>query len=379
VNCMVELVTVGAVVGGILLFLIVGDFAFKRVCGVPEPSDEEHTVTTGDGVELALWRHTPKNAVGDGGKPEGEGGETGGNGEPVLLVHGIAVGHRNMNFDDENGVAQYLAEQGYDCWCVDLRGRGGSDVPGSSWSYDDYVEEDLPATIDYVLEETGADGLHWVGHSQGGSLFYAAVGSQGYDDKVKSAVTIGAPVYFYNQPFLHYISRLGVSTAIAPFLRRMKRLHLLPYTARLASVFLPVWPNGIVIWLANKRNVDNRTLRRATPCVVARLCPRVLHNYADWIVHGRWTSEDGETDYHDAARSVETPTLVIAGDSDTLCPRRNVKPGYRMVDTDDKEYLVAGEDIGSKDDYAHADLVFGRNAKEDVFPEVNRWLDEYGG
>lgn len=371
---MVELITVGAVVLGILLFLIVGDFAFKRVYGVPEQADEEHTVTTSDGLNIALWRHKPK--IGDGGENEETSDRTGGDGEPVLLVHGISVGHRNMNFDDKNGVAQYLSENGYDCWAIDLRGRGGSEVPGSSWCFDDYVEQDMPAAIDYVLDKTDSDGIHCVGHSLGGMLIYATAGTQGYDDKLKSAVTLGAPVYFYNQPFLHYISRIGL--AISPVLRRMKRLHLLPYTARLTSVFLPIWPNGIVIWLANKRNVENRTLRRASTCVVARLCPRILHNFADWIVHERWTSEDNQTDYHDGTRSVETPTLVVAANADTLCPRRDVKPGYRMLNTDEKEYLVAGEDIESEDDYAHADLVFGKNAREEVFPEMKRWIDEHG-
>lgn len=340
----------------LLVLLVVVDLGFKRLYGEPEHADEKHVAETDDGVGIAIWRHTP----------EGDTKET-----PVLLVHGIGVGHRNMNFDDEYGVAQYLAEHGYDCWCVDLRGRGESDVPDSPWSFDDYVRHDLPAAVGYVLSETDADELDYVGHSMGGMLFYAVAGT-GYDDRFRRAVTLGSPVAFRNQPFLSFISYVGLG--LAPLLSRIKRYHLLPYTARVASVFIPIYPRRLAGWLFNKRNTRTRTMRRASTCVVARLCPNILVDFADWIVNDRWTSRDGETDYGEAMRSVETPTLVVAGESDTLCPPRNVKPAARVIE--DSEYLLLGPDgERTENGYGHADMVFGENARDEVFPRIEGWLD----
>lgn len=352
---------VAVVIAGALLVLVVGDLLFKKFYGVEEKADERHVTETEDGVEIALWRHTPEDE--DDGRA------------PVLLVHGISVGHRNMNFDGKNGVAQYLAERGYDCWCVDLRGRGGSGVPDSPWRFDDYVRYDTPAAVEYVLDETDAEELHWVGHSMGGMLFYAVAGAEGYDDSVRSAVTMGSPVAFYNQPFLSFISRVGLG--LSAVLSRVKRYHLLPHTARLTSVFVPVYPHAFVGWLFNRKNVRNSTVRGAATCVVARICPSVLLDFADWILNDRWTSRDGEVDYREETRTVETPTLVVSGSADKLCPSRGVKPAARMVQNG--EYLLIDRDTETENEYGHADYVFGKNAREEVFPYVAGWLDEHDG
>jgi polyhydroxyalkanoate synthase len=345
------------VVVALLVVLVAGDFLFKKRYSVPEYFDEVHSAETEDGVEISLYRHKPEE-------------DTERKDTPVLLAHGISVGHRNMNFDDKNGVAQYLSERGYDCWCFDLRGRGGSEVPDSPWCFDDYVRYDTPAAVDYILNETGAEDLHWVGHSMGGMLFYAVAGAEGYDEEVRSAVTLGSPVSFYNQPFLYFISLVGLS--LSPLLSRIKRTHLLPYTARLTSLFVAVYPSFLVSWLFNRQNVENATVRKASTCVVARICPNILVDFADWIVNERWTSRDNEVDYHEATRSIETPTLVVSGTEDRLCPSRGVKPAYRMVEGESEYLLLEGKE--TENGYGHADYVFGKNAREEVFPYIEEWL-----
>ncbi|HRP70898.1 MAG TPA: alpha/beta fold hydrolase, partial [Turneriella sp.] len=53
-------------------------------------------------------------------------------------------------------------------------GRCGSEGPhtgrGKQWSVDDYLLCDLPTACEYIINETGAPKLHWVGHSMGGIL-----------------------------------------------------------------------------------------------------------------------------------------------------------------------------------------------------------------
>ncbi|MFB6347350.1 MAG: alpha/beta hydrolase, partial [bacterium] len=141
--------------------LLLADQFLQWKYGTSESADELHYATTDDGIDIGLWRHRADRKDAD----------------PVLVVHGLGVNHRHMDLDGPCSVAKHLQSRGYDCWVVVLRGRGVSETPDQSWNFDDFAQRDLPAAIDYVLEETGRDELHWVGHSMGGMLYYAVAGA----------------------------------------------------------------------------------------------------------------------------------------------------------------------------------------------------------
>lgn len=71
-------------------------------------------------------------------------------------------------------LADYLASKGWDVWTCELRGNGLSDKPqlfsarGTQWTIDDYVEKDVPAIIRFVLKESKAQQVHFLGHSMVG-------------------------------------------------------------------------------------------------------------------------------------------------------------------------------------------------------------------
>jgi lysosomal acid lipase/cholesteryl ester hydrolase len=53
---------------------------------------------------------------------------------------------------------------------------------------------DLPAAIDYVLEQTGQDNLYYVGHSMGTTMFYVLTSSlPQYNDKIRLMTSL-API-----------------------------------------------------------------------------------------------------------------------------------------------------------------------------------------
>ena len=79
--------------------------------------------------------------------------------------------------------AYLLAEAGYDVWLGNARGNyysrnhvslnPNAGYPQNFWrfSWDEIGNQDLPAFIDYILETTGQEKLHYIGHSQGGTTF----------------------------------------------------------------------------------------------------------------------------------------------------------------------------------------------------------------
>ncbi|MBA0675098.1 hypothetical protein Goari_016659 [Gossypium aridum] len=136
---------------------------------------EDHSVTTKDGYILNVVR-IPMGRCRDC--------RTRGNKSPVLLQHGVFVDGRSwLLLPPKQSLAFNLADNGYDVWLVNSRGTEYSEGHTSlnfddpaywNWSLDELVAYDLPATFQYVYDQTGQK-LHFVGHSLGTLMVMAAM------------------------------------------------------------------------------------------------------------------------------------------------------------------------------------------------------------
>ena len=64
------------------------------------------------------------------------------------------------------------------------------------YSWDEMALHDLPATVDKVLDISGADDLFYVGHSQGGAIGYAGLSANAaLASKVKMFAALAPAVY----------------------------------------------------------------------------------------------------------------------------------------------------------------------------------------
>ena len=138
--------------------------SFEETCLKAGYQVQTHFVTTKDGYILRLFR-VQKPGASTTTKP------------PVLMVHGLT--HTALAYvvcQNAKPPAFQLADTDFDVWVANTRGNFLSKMHVSldtaskefwNFSAQDLAEKDLPALIDFVLANSGASTLKYVGHSQG--------------------------------------------------------------------------------------------------------------------------------------------------------------------------------------------------------------------
>lgn len=297
-------------------------------------------------------------------------------GEPVILCHGLGANRFNMDFFDDGvsgdrmSLARTLARAGFDVWVLETRGHGRATVPkGADWTIDDEVEQDVATAIETVLDLTTAKKVLWVGHSWGGILqYFFFAKAHPLTARIAGVVAIGSPGTISHQKYLSALRAPG--WVVANLLRRPLPL------ARLARLGVPIssWLNLFPkIVLSKIAPLDDPLLRRLFASLAEDIPPGILRLMLSWVRSGRLHSSDG-TPLEDGLERLMVPTLLIAGSKDTLAPPSAVKFVADRVGSDDVQYVVMGKERGCDVEYGHGGLLLGRQAPDEVFPVVERWL-----
>nr|XP_056705245.1 putative lysosomal acid lipase/cholesteryl ester hydrolase [Euleptes europaea] len=135
---------------------------------------EEYEILTDDGYYLQINR-IPYGIHGPGKK---------GSKPAVLLQHGLSLEGRSWIANlPSNSLGFVLADAGYDVWILNSRGttwsrrhQNFSTYQKEFWdfSFHEMGMYDVPAAINFILQETDQEGLNYIGHSQGSSLGFLA-------------------------------------------------------------------------------------------------------------------------------------------------------------------------------------------------------------
>lgn len=323
--------------------------------------DEQHFATTRDGWRISVARYLPR-----GGKRRQH---------PVLLCPGLSANRIGFDLAPEVSLARHLAGRGYDTWCVELRGHGKSDAPSLlsgkryGWSFDDYLERDLPVALERVLKEAGAKRCLYLGHSMGGLLLYSYLATGGR--AIRAGIAVGSSLdYSVGESDFHQLAQLLPLTRLLPAIPfGPVAFWATPLTGRFPNRLeeFNVWPANVEPYLARRLNAS--TFHPVSSPVLAQL--------ASGIQKGGLRSRDGRVRYSDGLGKVTTPVLAIAGDRDRQCPPATAKATLEALGARGKALQVFGREQGHASHYGHFDLLIGRRAAREVWPKIDAWLDEH--
>lgn len=265
----------------------------------------------------------------------------------AVLAHALMARRSEFDRPSGSGLAHFLVDRDWTVVTFDFRGHGDSrppsSVPAAQCHYDDFVAVDLPAVCDFARWQLPDRPLVVVGHSLGGNVALAAVGSGAIT--IDAVVGLGAAVWLPQlEPSL--ARWLAKRATLATGMAVAKRLGRFPARAlRIGS--------------------DDET----------RACIADLERFA---TTGRWTSADGAVDYWTSLERVRIPVLQVVSRGDRFecapeCGRRFVArcPGRHDV------FEVAAGDDGSPPPN-HMGLVTGGRARS-VWAQMTSWLADIVG
>lgn len=302
-------------------------------------SPQIHFATTRDGWRVALHRYEPRTLHSK---------------SPVVLL--VTSPHYNFNFwslHPEVDFARFLAKRGWDVWALSFRGTGRSTRPGAltrEWTFDDYVEKDLPAALSFIEKKTGQKKITCVGESFGGSILLAYLGS-GKNSQVDQAVVL-APPYKYYLPLPDVFSvppsEIGGETAFT-------------------------YPMSEVLFF-NQENIHPKIYKLSVNLAMEAISPAISNQFTSIVSQGEIQKEPNDPQYFKRLPQIKIPILLLCGKKDNLAPPEGVRAVYEQIQSKNKQFREFSRANFYRVDYGHDDLILGKWSKVEVYPFIWKWL-----
>ncbi|KAK7390894.1 hypothetical protein VNO78_19075 [Psophocarpus tetragonolobus] len=244
------------------------------------------------------------------------------------------------------------------------------------WDFDHYLEEDVPAAIEYILKQSMPnDGkLLAIGHSMGGILLYSMLsrfGVEGNESKLAAVVTLASS--------LDYTSSKSTLKLLLPLADPAQALNVpvVPLGAMLAAAYpLSSRPPYVFSWLNTLISAEDMMhpdlLKRLVLNNFCTIPAKLVLQLTTAFRERGLCNRNGTFFYKDHLHKSNTPILAIAGDQDLICPPEAVEETVKLIPEHLVTYKVFGEPGGPH--YAHYDLVGGRMAVEQLYPCIIEFL-----
>ncbi|KAL5070491.1 hypothetical protein RYX36_021378 [Vicia faba] len=245
-----------------------------------------------------------------------------------------------------------------------------------NWDFDHYLEEDVPAAIEYILKQSiSKDGkLLAIGHSMGGILLYSMLsrfGSEGKESRLAAVVTLASSLdYTSSKSTLKLLLPLAdpaqaLSVPVVP----LGALLVAAYEVSSRSPYALSWLNTLI---SAEGMMDPDLFKRLVLNNFCTIPAKLLLQLTTAFRERGLCNRNGTFFYKDHLHKSNVPILAIAGDKDLICPPEAVEDTVKLIPEHLVTYKIFGDPEGTH--YAHYDLVGGRLAVEQVYPSIIEFL-----
>ncbi|KAK4397834.1 Triacylglycerol lipase 2 [Sesamum angolense] len=237
-----------------------------------------------------------------------------------------------------------LADNGFDVWLANVRGTNYSSGHTSlspndpeywDWSWDELVEYDLPAFVQYVNGQTGQK-LHYVGHSLGTLMAFGAFSREEVLNMVRSAALLSPIAYMGQMPSPLARAAADIFTAEALILHEFFKLKSCSPTTYGHKEHDPSSPEQGTI---------------------------AMYDYGSDDDNNKHYGQTTPPDYNMTSIPNDLPLFLGYGGEDLLSDVKDVQTLIDALSDHDPDKLV----LQYIQDYAHLDFVYAVNAKQVVY------------
>jgi lysosomal acid lipase/cholesteryl ester hydrolase len=352
--------------------------------GVRNAEISTHQFVTQDGLDLSLLRFCrgPSKDV-------------------VLLIHGCTTSTDMFIQPEHYNLVSYLLDHGFpDVWSLDYRmsNRHDYNLQPNGFSMDDVALYDHPAAIRKLREVVGEDAaIHVVSHCLGAMTFGMALFGRtvtGIRSCIANSVFLTPKIPLWCKikgvffPFLiekvlrlPYVDPLwavrpgwGWGKLLGKIMSLLHRECDVPACHMLSEMWGAGWP---AVW--RHENMDEITHRRA-----GDLFGGVRMNYhrhamkmANRLRTVRMSPKDSSYtalpyDYLSNAQAVETPCLLVTGDTNRVFLNSNQKCHEEF-----QQRVPGRHQLHIFGNYGHQDIFMGKNVAQDIFPTLLAFLNQH--
>lgn len=270
-------------------------------------------------------------------------------GVPIFMLHGLIENGFIFYTEKGKGLACYLAEQGFDVYVADLRGRGKS-LPAINSQSTFGQHETITCDIALFLEKIqrfNPQKMHLIAHSWGGVLISSFLARYPkWLDKVHSKTCFGTKRVVTAKTLEAYF-KLGLMWRyIAPILAKK---------------------NGYFDAKKFRFGSDSETKKS-------------LEESITWVIPGKWHDLNDGFDYYTAAQNVTwPPTWHLTGISDyALGHQQDVQLFIDECNNRNAKFSVLSKQAGNQVNYDHINILTHPNSVNDHFPKLALWLKGFG-
>lgn len=287
---------------------------------------------------------------------------------PIVFIMSLVSKPWILDLTMGQSFVEYMLRAGFDVFMVDW---GVPRPEDKRLTFEDYVDEFMPACFEEVQKATGEEDYSILGYCMGGQLALMYAGTH-HDAPVKNIVCAAAPVdmegmglfkkwsdrrYFDVDRLVDTVGNIPPEMMLRSFEMLRPSDRWFSYVRLLDNLWDPMFVYGYRImykWTNEQIPFPGETYRQYTRDLM----------WENKLMHGTMEIGGRRVD----TKAITCPVFNAMAEHDHIAPYGSTKPLLSIVGSEDTEEIVLKG--------GHVSLVAGKNAVGRLWPAVADWLGE---